>query len=482
MATIKNKRGTRAALDASPGLQQGELGLCTDTGELFIGNNGNHPILEQVAAQTLMGNNSLDKALPSPIPADDVLSMIGGQAIIQYEVMPASVTEGAVIQYVGEDTENYVRGSWYRGEHGDWILISGSGGVYVGEGEMPDGYNVQIDPSGEVYDPTITVDTKTDINGILSGNGTNVVGLTPTETRINIGAASNPNLLDNWDFRNPVNQRGLTSYEASGTSYVYTIDRWRAYNSTVNVIDGALSVTASDSNNGYKRINQIIDRPLKAGTIVTASCAISQATATNRLLFRLVDGSTGIASKQVPNISEPTILTLTFKLTADLSSPGVEFLSYNSLNEGWSITITAAKLEIGTVSTLENDPPMDYAREFEKCLYYFKRIYTRGATGVPYAVGKAYSSTSLRICFSGGKMRTNPSISFSGTWYAWGNDDYNSILLPSDIGISTPRNTLAGNTFAILLPESSALTFTVNEAYYLCGRPDDAYIDFSCDL
>lgn len=159
MATIKHKRGTRAALDASPGLQQGELGLCTDTGELFIGNNGNHPILEQVAAKTLMGNTGSDKALPSAIPAADILKMIGGQAVIQYEVMPATVTEGAVVQYVGEDTAEYVSGSWYRGEGGTWALVSGSGGVYVGSGDMPDGYNVQIDPSGEVFSVEEIVDT-----------------------------------------------------------------------------------------------------------------------------------------------------------------------------------------------------------------------------------------------------------------------------------------------------------------------------------
>jgi len=124
VATIKHKRGTRAALDASPGLQQGELGLCTDTGELFIGNNGNHPILEQVAAKTLMGNTGSSKALPSAIPAADILEMIGGQATVQYEVMPSTVTEGAVIQYVGETNESYIKGSWYRGENSKWVFTS----------------------------------------------------------------------------------------------------------------------------------------------------------------------------------------------------------------------------------------------------------------------------------------------------------------------------------------------------------------------
>ena len=51
------------------------------------------------------------------------------------------------------------------------------------------------------------------------------------------------NLLDNSDFRNPVNQRGKTSY--SGI-WVYTIDRWKAWvdtsnPGTVSVINGGIT-------------------------------------------------------------------------------------------------------------------------------------------------------------------------------------------------------------------------------------------------
>ena len=38
--------------------------------------------------------------------------------------------------------------------NGAWMIVDGSGlggsGVYVGSGEMPQGYNVQIDPNGEI--------------------------------------------------------------------------------------------------------------------------------------------------------------------------------------------------------------------------------------------------------------------------------------------------------------------------------------------
>lgn len=42
------------------------------------------------------------------------------------------------------------------------------------------------------------------------------------------------NLLDNSDFTNPVNQRGITSFTGRG----YTIDRWQAWDTTVTVGSG----------------------------------------------------------------------------------------------------------------------------------------------------------------------------------------------------------------------------------------------------
>ena len=51
------------------------------------------------------------------------------------------------------------------------------------------------------------------------------------------------NLLDNSDFRNPVNQRGATSYSGA----VYTIDRWRTWlaDDSVAVNDGYITVTGN---------------------------------------------------------------------------------------------------------------------------------------------------------------------------------------------------------------------------------------------
>jgi hypothetical protein len=55
----------------------------------------------------------------------------------------------------------------------------------------------------------------------------------------------NPNLLDNWYFGNPVNQRGQTSYSAEG----YGIDRWRVENSTtITLSNDGLTISTTNGN------------------------------------------------------------------------------------------------------------------------------------------------------------------------------------------------------------------------------------------
>jgi len=62
----------------------------------------------------------------------------------------------------------------------------------------------------------------------------------------NLPTISNPNLLINGDFRNPVNQRGGISYAPSGNVLVYTIDRWGIFPSLNDGSGHSLTV-----NSGY---------------------------------------------------------------------------------------------------------------------------------------------------------------------------------------------------------------------------------------
>ena len=61
----------------------------------------------------------------------------------------------------------------------------------------------------------------------------------PSAALYNLGAGVRPNLADNWDFTNPVNQRGKTQY----TQGQYAMDRWVVETgSSVTIKDGYIAI------------------------------------------------------------------------------------------------------------------------------------------------------------------------------------------------------------------------------------------------
>lgn len=70
----------------------------------------------------------------------------------------------------------------------------------------------------------------------------------------NLPTISNPNLLINSDFRNPINQRGKTIYEGQ-TTKIYTVDKWCLNTSSVDrmvkILDGYLNFINNSSTFGY---------------------------------------------------------------------------------------------------------------------------------------------------------------------------------------------------------------------------------------
>lgn len=79
-----------------------------------------------------------------------------------------------------------------------------------------------------------------------------------------LGTFVRPNLLDNWYFGRPVNQRGQTSYSAD---WIYTIDRWQtSENSTLTVNNGSVSLTGSYI---FEPLEEIVDA-LKGKTVTVS--------------------------------------------------------------------------------------------------------------------------------------------------------------------------------------------------------------------
>ena len=79
--------------------------------------------------------------------------------------------------------------------------------------------------------------------------GTYTVDTLPTYTpkgkrveMLNCGVSLAPhNLLDNSDFRNPVNSRGKNTYSDGGNEY--TIDRWKTqYDTNISIENGYINI------------------------------------------------------------------------------------------------------------------------------------------------------------------------------------------------------------------------------------------------
>lgn len=168
-----------------------------------------------------------------------------------------------------------------------------------------------------------------------------------------IGAGRvNPNLLDNWCFGNPINQRGQTEYAGTG----YAIDRWQSNSGSVtkSIVEDGVKLTAKASTYGWI-FWQILKVPSDAvGQSVTGCLLVSE-----------LIGTAWRFSVSFRNASDAEIASATIAVSGDLTIPsavipqgtvyirvGVYVSSGVRLAVGDAITLRAVKLELGTLQTL----------------------------------------------------------------------------------------------------------------------------------
>lgn len=178
-------------------------------------------------------------------------------------------------------------------------------------------------------------------------------------SQINTGFSyiSNPNLLDNWYFSNPVNQRGKSSYTGAG----YGIDRWYLGAGTLLIKDGYVQVIGGSFSERFEA-SKIID-----GQIYTASWLTYEGK---------LHTASGVLSKdstgwQIDHWDGNIFIGVT-KYSSDT------FRSEISDSAGNPINLKAAKLELGSQQTLAhqengnwvlNEIP-DYGEQLARCQRY----------------------------------------------------------------------------------------------------------------
>lgn len=186
------------------------------------------------------------------------------------------------------------------------------------------------------------------------------------------------NLLDNSDFRNPVNQRGLTSYTSD-----YGIDRWRIYAQNTSMVkaDGYLTVTGQG-------IWQNV--PNVGGKVYT-------------LAGKKTDGTIYICSGKFEN----GVATPDGELVFNFAATG-----YHSVMIGAGDWLWVALYEGEyTFDTLPEYQPKGYTAELLECMQYFGVIKMSYS---PCGFGYGNGTTQIKIFTPRPvNFRKNPSVTYS---------------------------------------------------------------------
>lgn len=200
----------------------------------------------------------------------------------------------------------------------------------------------------------------------------------------------NPNLLDNSDFINVVNQRGKTSYNSA-----YTIDRW-----TLDV-DGPIVEVVSGK--GVKLSN---GDPTYGAPLVQKVNPVSVSESRGNYTFSVCDDGGSIYSVTGKFTENSESITPWGKLLLTLYSgiPAVQI----KLNQGQEKTFVWAKLELGDVVTPWE--PKGYGAELSECMRYYQ------IRSVIYQ-GYQIKGITIQVPFDFHPMRTIPTGAFVGTTY-----------------------------------------------------------------
>ena len=181
---------------------------------------------------------------------------------------------------------------------------------------------------------------------------------------------SNENLLCNWYFADPINQRGQTEYSGNGV----TIDRWRIVHTTASITLGDNGVTLRDPTTGYYALRHSVSNYKEyIGKTLTLSCLVAEASGETRLNAEF--SSSGSVTRQILDYSEAGLHSVSFTVPDDADRLHISFATRTGFV---STTVSAIKLELGSVQTLAhqdadgnwvlNDPPPDKGMELLKCI------------------------------------------------------------------------------------------------------------------
>ncbi len=223
----------------------------------------------------------------------------------------------------------------------------------------------------------------------------------------------NPNMLDNWYFGNPVNQRGQTSYTGGG----YTVDRWKTGNGvTTTVANGALNISYSTP--GWNLVEPL-DNVLVPGVTYTLSCIYKASVNPIRLVVAW--GNSQFFYNEASPISDTwTLAQITGIIPADATMSFNQVVVQSIGSNAGNFSLKAVKLELGSQQTLAhqengvwvlNEIP-DYGEQLRRCQRYQYPL-CGGSSYAPIGYGFAQTESQARIFVPTGQtMRATPAVTY----------------------------------------------------------------------
>ena len=335
----------------------------------------------------------------------------------------------------------------------------GQQGIQGPEGPQgPRGYPANVNGKTPDEGGAITL-TAADIAGVVQHDAAQALSAAQQhQAQKNIGVTwpCNPNLLDNWYFGNPVNQRGQTSY--SGT-ITYSIDRWTFDGAGGTLIPGSDGVEIQKlSDKEYTSPIQFFEPSrFPLSSVVTISAIV------NGGLY----SATG-------TVQSGTIATCHGERFETYSLGERNVFRFVITGED-SVKVLAVKLELGDTQTLAhkegdkwvlNEVP-DYGEQLRRCQRYFVRL---GSPSVYLGLCKFHSETNGLICLPlPAVMRTDPTATMVGTFKAAGYDVNNIVSVRMNANLAR-------------VEFSASATVADGAVGYFENVADGAYIDLSADL
>lgn len=216
---------------------------------------------------------------------------------------------------------------------------------------------------------------------------------------------SNPNLLDNTNFFNPINQRNQTSYSNTDAAPKYSIDRWQVLGGTFDVQTRTYTSNSTLGIYGNQFRQYIPLENVSIGDTITVSSVIND----TRQIFTTTIPQYGDTVADAPFLLETTWGG--FKMITREAEHAA--LLTMVVNVSQSITVDWIKMEFGNFATPY--VPKGYGAELAECLRYFQRVYADWRIyptlkDMPYR----FSQSTLQV------MRIKPTISARGTPYTFG--------------------------------------------------------------